>query len=53
MPTFLFAHPPTARLQREAEEARTLDQCRGRKGNRSRDAAPPVQHTKLPNLQEH
>lgn len=40
MPTFLSAHPPTARLEREAEEARTLDQRRGRKGTGSRDAVP-------------
>lgn len=32
MPSFLSAHPPTARLQQEAEEAGTLDQCRGWKG---------------------
>ena len=49
----LSAHPPTARLQREEEEARTLDQHRGWKGDGSRDAVPPAQHMKLPNLQGH
>ena len=53
MPSFLSAHPPTARLQREEEEARTLDQRRGWKGDGSRDAVPPAQHMKLPNLQGH